>query len=181
MKESRPPVVCIVGRKDSGKTELTVRLAGELGRRGLGVMTVKHGHGFTVDQAGKDSWRHRHEGGALRTVLAGPADFAVIGRWPGEEMSLSELVDRFLWDADIVLAEGFKAAGHPAVEVFREAPGAEPLCRETGAGSSKIIALVTDGTGIRASIPVFRLGADGLVSELADFLEGRFPLTRSGA
>ncbi len=90
-------------------------------------MTAKHGHGFQLDQPGRDSWRHRHEGAAVRTVLASPSDFAVVGNWPGEEMPLSELVDRFLWDADIVLAEGFKTAPEPKVEVFRDAPGSEPF------------------------------------------------------
>jgi molybdopterin-guanine dinucleotide biosynthesis protein B len=61
MKADAPPVVCIIGRKNSGKTELTVALGAELKRRGYRVMTVKHGHGFQLDQPGKDSWRHRHE------------------------------------------------------------------------------------------------------------------------
>ena len=91
MSPGSPPVVCIIGRKNAGKTTLTVELAAELNRRGRKVMTLKHGHGFQVDQTGRDSWRHRHEGGAVRTVLAGPRDFAVIGNWPGEELPLSEL------------------------------------------------------------------------------------------
>ena len=41
-----PPILCILGKKNSGKTGLTVRLAQELRRRGRRVMTVKHGHTF---------------------------------------------------------------------------------------------------------------------------------------
>ena len=58
-----PPILCIVGKKNSGKTTLTVALAAELNRRGRKVMTVKSGHGFRLDEPGRDSWRHRHEGG----------------------------------------------------------------------------------------------------------------------
>jgi len=176
MSPAGPPVLCIVGRKNSGKTELTVRLGSELNRRGYRVMTVKHGHGFSVDEPGKDSWRHRHEGGAVRTVLSCPSDFAVIGQWPTAEMPLSELVERFLWDADIVLAEGFKAAPEPTIEVFRFAEGGEPFVLTDPAGSPGTIALVTDRTGTDVSVPVFDLGDSGFVGRLVDFLEGRLPM-----
>jgi molybdopterin-guanine dinucleotide biosynthesis protein B len=173
MSSGAPPVVCIIGRKNSGKTELTVALGGELKRRGYRVMTVKHGHGFQLDQPGKDSWRHRHEGGALRTVLASPADFAVIGNWPRGEMPLSDLVNRFLWDADIVLAEGFKTAPEPTIEVFRAGPGLKPLFDPDEAQSSTTLALVTDLPGLQLPIPVFDLNDQGFIGHLAGFLEHR--------
>ena len=174
MSTGSPSVVCIIGRKNSGKTELTVALGAELNRRGYRVMTAKHGHGFQVDQPGRDSWRHRHEGAAVRTVLAGPAEFAVIGRWPREEMPLAELVDRFLWDADIVLAEGFNAAPGPKVEVFRDLLGSEPFLDSEGESASGTIAFVTDRSDLRLGIPVFDLNNEGFVARLADFLEHRF-------
>jgi len=179
MRPDAPPIVCVIGRKNSGKTELTVGLGSELNRRGYRVMTVKHCHGFQLDQPGRDSWRHRHEGGALRTVLASPSDFAVVGDWPQEEMPLSELVERFLWDADVVLAEGFKAASEPKVEVFRDAPGSEPLFDPDEERSSRTLALVTDRSGIQLPIPVFDLNDQGVVVGLADFLEHKF-LRRGG-
>ncbi len=169
-----PPVVCIIGRKNAGKTELTVALGAELHRRGYRVMTAKHGHGFRLDHPGRDSWRHRHEGGAVRTVLAGPSDFGVIGNWPQEEMPLSELVGRFLFDADIVLAEGFKSAPEPKIEVFRDVPGSDPLFDPEEGKSARTLALVTDRAGIELPIPVFDLGDLGYLSDLADFLEDRF-------
>ncbi len=175
-----PPVVCIIGRKNSGKTELTVALGAELKRRGYRVMTAKHGHGFQMDTPGRDSWRHRHEGGALRTVLAGPSDFGVIGGWPGQEMPLSELVTRFLWDADIVLAEGFKAAPEPKIEVFRAANDGAPLFGQTETVSGRTLALVTDRARMEISIPVFDLNREGYLAELADFLVNTF-LTPGGA
>jgi len=174
MNDNSPPIVCIIGRKDAGKTGLTVALGAELNRRGYRVMTVKHAHGFQVDQPGRDSWRHRHEGGAVRTVLASPSDFAVIGGWPREEMPLSELVGRFLADADIVLAEGFKSSTEPKVEVFRDAPNAEPLFYLEEERLSGMLALVTDRPGVEASIPVFDLANQGHVRELADLLQERF-------
>ena len=157
-------------------------LAAELNRRGYRVMTVKHGHGFQVDQPGRDSWRHRHEGGALRTVLAGPGDFAVIGSWPEEEMPLPEMVRRFLWDADIVLAEGFKRAPEPKVEVFRAGAGSGPPDvligrtspdREPSPWSPMI-------RSHRAPMPVLLMSDPDHVPELADLLEERFMGDRGG-
>ncbi len=175
MKDDGPGVVCIIGRKNSGKTGLTVALAAELNRRGRRVMTVKHGHGFQVDQPGRDSWRHRHEGGAVRTVLAGPGDFAVIGLWPpGGEMPLAELVRRFLWDAEIVLAEGFKSGPEPKIEVFRQEAHPEPLYHPGDPASARTLALVTDRAELEAGVPVFPLHEPGTVPGLADLLEGVF-------
>jgi molybdopterin-guanine dinucleotide biosynthesis protein B len=174
-------VICIIGRKNSGKTETTVALGAELKRRGYRVMSVKHGHGFQLDEPGRDSWRHRHEGGVFRTVLAGPADFGVIGSWPGEEMGLTEIVQRFLWDAEIVLAEGFKSAPQPKVEVFRGVTGAESLYGQGDEGPKGIIAMVSDQEGSELSIPVFDSTRDGWVQELADFLIESFFSKGDGA
>jgi len=180
MIPSPPPILCVVGRRNSGKTGLTVALAAELHRRGRRVMTAKHGHGFQVDQPGKDSWRHRHEGAALRTVLAGPRDFAVVGGWPGEEMPLAELVRRFLWDADIVLAEGFKETPEPKIEVFRKSAHDGPLYDPGDPHSGRILAVVTDDAGLDLPIPVFRLGLPELLPELATFVERALGLEEVG-
>jgi len=143
-------------------------------------MTVKHGHGFQVDYPGKDSWRHRHEGAALRTVLAGPRDFAVVGGWPGEEMPLAELVRRFLWDADIVLAEGFKEAPEPKIEIFRKGAHAGPLFDSDDPRSGRTLALVTDDADLALPIPVFRLDGTDVIPELASFVERALGLEGDG-
>ena len=166
-----PPILCIIGRKNSGKTELTVALAAELNRRGHRVMTVKHGHGFQVDQPGRDSWRHRHEGGAHRTVLAAPGDFAVVGSWPDHEMPLPEIVQRFLWDASIVLAEGFKKAPEPNVVVVRAPAESVPAYDPEDLSGPKTIAVVTDDPAFQAPVPVLIMSEPDHIAELADLLE----------
>lgn len=181
-----PPILCIIGRKNSGKTTLTVALTAELRRRGRRVMTVKHGHGFDLDVPGRDSWRHRHEGGSARTVLASPGGFAVVGDWPRGEPSLSDMVANYLSDADIVLAEGFLWSPEPKIEVHREEAHAQPLFGSTTTappGAGPTLALVTDEEDLPLPIPVFPLDAaasDGVLfpspalSRLADFVEATF-------
>lgn len=171
MNRGAPPVLAIIGRKNSGKTGLTVALAAELNRRGYRVMTAKHGHGFQLDRPGKDSWRHRHEGGALRTVLAGPGDFAVVGSWPREEMPLAELVRRFLADADVVLAEGFKGSPEPRIEIHRKAAHPTPIFDPGDPASGRTLALVTDDPRLEVSVPLFLLEQEDYLRHLADFLE----------
>jgi len=73
-----PRLISIVGRKNAGKTTLTVALAAEFVRRGKRVMTIKHGHhGTSADTEGTDSWRHFHEG--TRFVPCGQSSEAALG------------------------------------------------------------------------------------------------------
>ena len=176
MTSGEPPVLCLIGRRNSGKTGVTVALAAELNRRGYRIMTVKHGHGFQVDQPGKDSWRHRHEGGAVRTVMASPTGFAVVGAWPEGEMPLAEVVRRFLWDADMVLAEGFKSLPEPKLEIHRKGTHPGPLFDPSDPASAQTLALVTDDSALDFSIPSFSLDGPGMIRRLADFVEEAFQM-----
>jgi len=173
MTRPRPPfVVSVVGKKDSGKTTLTVALLAELGRRGRRVMSIKHGHGFDLDREGSDSWRHRHEGGAARVVLAGPGEIAVLGSWgAGGEMDLTALVERYLGDAEVVVAEGYKIGTHPKIEVFRSAAHPDPLYTRDHPQADTFLAVVTDRPDFSAAVPVLSLDAPDLIERLADLVE----------
>lgn len=115
----------IVGRKDSGKTTLTERLVAELSGRGLSVSTLKRTHhALDLETPGTDSHRHR-VAGARQVILASDARLTVM-----EEVarpSFAVLLTR-LAPCDVVLAEGWKAGGHPRIEAWRG--GAAPLAVE---------------------------------------------------
>ena len=152
----RPPMVAVIGRKHSGKTTLTVRLSAALHERGHRVMTIKHGsHTFNIDPATTDTYRHFHEGGAERVAMAAPDKFALIARWD-TELQPEQIAERHMADADIVLCEGFKMSTLPKIEVYRIAAHAAPLFPETESYRGTIIAVVTDVTDLRTSIPVHR-------------------------
>lgn len=169
---STPPIVCVVGWKDSGKTGTVVALAAELVGRGHRVMTAKHGHGFALDTEGTDSWRHRHEAGAHRVALIGPEDGAVMGGWgPGGEPTLAEAVRRYLPDAGIVVAEGWKGGPEPKIEVHRSATGQEPIVMGGPPNAGSFLAVATDRPDLALDIPVLDLAAPDLAARLADIVE----------
>jgi len=66
-------MISIIGLKNAGKTTFLVALAAELVRRKFRVMTIKHGsHPADMDQKGKDTWRHWHEGRVERVLMEAP-------------------------------------------------------------------------------------------------------------
>jgi molybdopterin-guanine dinucleotide biosynthesis protein B len=137
-------MVAVIGRKHTGTTTLTVRLAAELGRRGHRVMTIKHGsHTFNIDPSTTDTYRHYHEGNVERVAMAAPDKFALVARW-AEELGPEEIAERYMSDADVVLCEGFKRSSLPKVEVFRRAAHATPLLDPGSADAARYVAVVTD-------------------------------------
>ncbi|MEK6695521.1 MAG: molybdopterin-guanine dinucleotide biosynthesis protein B, partial [Nitrospirota bacterium] len=69
MVQGLPPILCFVGRSNSGKTTLIERLISVLVQDGYRIATIKHaGHGFNLDTEGKDSWRHKRAGASTVIV-----------------------------------------------------------------------------------------------------------------
>ena len=121
------PVLCFVGRSNSGKTTLIERLIPELVKAGYRVATIKHaGHGFDLDTEGKDSWRHKRAGASTVMVLSkgSLAMFSDVD----DDIHISDLRDRFL-DAsvDLIIAEGWKSEGFPKIVVVRDQMGEVPV------------------------------------------------------
>lgn len=53
-------IVSVVGRKNTGKTSLTVKIIEELTRRGYNVVSIKHSHHeMEMDREHTDTWRHK--------------------------------------------------------------------------------------------------------------------------
>lgn len=165
-----PRLIAVVGKKNAGKTTLVVALVKELVRRGHRVMTIKHGsHPFEIDQQGRDTWRHMHEGGAERVMMETPTSRVLIAK-PAAPMSPRELAERYLADAAFVVVEGFKESDLPKVEVFRHAVHPEPLYQPGAPGSETFVGLITDDRTYRASIPVLRFTDTAWMYRLVDIV-----------
>jgi molybdopterin-guanine dinucleotide biosynthesis protein B len=147
-----------------------VRLAAELRRRGVRVMTNKHGtHTFNIDPETTDTYRHYHEGAAERVAMVSPDKFALIMRWT-EEAGPEAIAEQYMSDADLVLCEGFKASSLPRIEIFRRAAHPAPLFDPGAPNAALYRAIVTDDDAFDASVPVLRLSDPDWLSRLADLL-----------
>ena len=124
------PILCFVGRSNSGKTTLIERVIPELVKAGYRVATVKHaGHGFHLDTEGKDSWRHKKAGASTVIVLSkgSLAMFADVA----EEITLEEIRGQFVdQEIDLILAEGWKSEGYPKIVIVRDQVGEVPVASD---------------------------------------------------
>jgi len=165
-RDALPPLVCVVGRSNAGKTTFMEKLLPELARLALSVGTIKHDvHGFDIDVPGKDSWRHKRAG-ARRTVISSPAKLALV-QDTDHDWSLDELLG-FFRGMDLVLVEGYKRAERPKIEVYRPEVHAEPFC----SSDENLIALVSDAP-LDLNVPRFGLND---AAGLAAFLKRHFQL-----
>jgi len=143
-----PPIVLIVGHSGSGKTTFLENIIPELTRRGLKVGTIKHDvHGFEMDKPGKDSWRHK-QAGASMTVISSPYQIGMV-RDVNHDHNPDELLSLFS-DVDIILAEGYKRANKPKLEIFRSEVSKEPLCQN----DKHLLAFISDAT-VDLGVPKF--------------------------
>lgn len=161
------PIICIVGRSQTGKTTLLEKLIPVLKGRGHRIGTIKHSHHiFDFDKIGKDSWRHK-DAGAETVIIASPGKIAMIKN--DHEGTLDSL-QKFFVDLDLVITEGYKGEQKPKIEVVRAARHQEALL----ADDPNLIAVATD-IEMEMEVPVFGLED---VDQLADFIENNF-LTRN--
>lgn len=159
------PIVCFVGRSNSGKTTFIERVIPELVRAGYKVATVKHaGHGFDLDTEGKDSWRHKQAGASSVVILSkgSMAMFADVS----DQMSVEDVRDRFLDGSyDLIIAEGWKHEGFPKIVIIREQVGEIPISTEG------LLAVVSDKQ-VNLNVPVFDLND---VPAVASLIMKHFP------
>ncbi|NHJ39268.1 MAG: molybdopterin-guanine dinucleotide biosynthesis protein B [Asgard group archaeon] len=96
-------IFAIIGYTNSGKTSTLVEIIKELVLRGFEVNTIKsiHIEDFSIDQEGKDSWKHR-QAGATITATRSNKETAILYQ---KSMTVEELIPFF--KADYLILEGF--------------------------------------------------------------------------
>ena len=106
-------IVSIVGRKNTGKTSLTVKVIEELTKRGYNVASIKHSHHtMEMDKENTDTWKHKQAGSQV-VVGIGSTTFFNVRR----EMDLNRLLFliKYMDDIDFVVIEGFKKYNYPKI------------------------------------------------------------------
>lgn len=163
------PIVSIVGYSDAGKTTLIEKLVPALKHRGYRIGTIKHAdHESSLDTEGKDSWRH-YTAGADTVLVVSDVKIVMIRRkrktFQDSREELAGMAAYFS-DMDLVLAEGYKQAPYPKIEIFRATGTATPVCLH----DERLIALVSD---IDMPVLVPRFGLNE-IENIADFIKGKF-------
>jgi molybdopterin-guanine dinucleotide biosynthesis protein B len=158
-----PAIIAFVGRSNSGKTTLIEKLIRELKARGYRVATIKHAaRESSLDEPGKDSWRHIQAGS--EATIVNTQDRVMLIKPVAPDISLDEIAQLFGEDPDIILADGFKQGSAPKIEVHRKAIG-PPL-----KALKKLIAIATDEP-LATKTRQFSLED---VRGIADFIEAGF-------
>ncbi len=157
-----PLVISVVGHSGAGKTTLVEKLVRYLSDRGLCIATIKHAHHkVELDTPGKDSYRYKAAGAAMSILLTKDALQLVADA--KVEREPEQLAQRYLAQADMVLAEGFSHAPGAKIEVLRRA--CEKALRCTLADG--LIAIITDMDEIYPELPHFSLED---IEGIAEFL-----------
>lgn len=169
MNQRSKKVFGFAGWSGSGKTTLIEQVISHLAGIGVRVSLIKHAHhAFDVDQAGKDSHRHR-TAGASEVLVSSATRWALMHELRGEaELSLAQAIAQFS-ACDLVLVEGYKREQIPKLEIWRAELG-NPLLFPT---DPNILALASDDSLPPAVAPLgepnfFRFGL-AEVGKIADF------------
>jgi molybdopterin-guanine dinucleotide biosynthesis adapter protein len=158
------PLVTVIGKSGCGKTTMLEKLVAEFKSRNYKLATIKHHshRGFDIDKPGKDSWRFA-QAGSDHVVIASPDKIASY-RKIDYELSLDE-ISANISDVELILVEGYKQAGKPALEVVRLANSRELI------GSDEQRFAVAADFPLNSGVPQFDLND---VRGIADLIEKRF-------
>lgn len=173
-----PLIISIIGYSNSGKTTLVESLVPRLKQKGVRVGTVKHtSHGFTIDQRGKDSFRHKSSGSDM-TIVSGPKSLAMI-RDTKANWGLGKIVRHYMREMDLVLAEGYKNEDFLKIEIIHDPDGEDVKTIRHAAKADQtkrgrifsdheknLVAIVSD-QNVETGKKIFKRND---VDELADFI-----------
>ena len=106
-------IVSIVGKKNTGKTSLTVKVIEELTKRGYNVASIKHSHhSIEMDKENTDTWKHKQAGANLVVGVGSTTFFNV-----RQEMDLNRILFllKHMDEFDYVIIEGYKRYNYPKI------------------------------------------------------------------
>lgn len=160
----QPCAITFVGRSNSGKTTLVSALIAKLAGRGLAVSAIKHsGKNVEMDKKGKDSWRFKEAG--ARGVMLYAENRIYYNLALEKPVSINDMIGMLREPVDIVLVEGFKNSGLPAVVVINSEKDIEEMMR-----LENIIAVVSD-IEFPAGLPRFKRDD---IEKITEFILSRY-------
>jgi molybdopterin-guanine dinucleotide biosynthesis protein B len=155
-------IFAITGISDSGKTQLILKLIGELKDRGHTVSVIKHcPHGFDLEEQGKDSAQFVAAGSDAVGMYS--SDRLAILQQNETNLDAKQITREYIPQSEFILVEGGQSDKKlKKIEVLRRG-----LSEKIAGSPEEVIAIVSD----------FDIGEDMLVfhpeeiEKIADFLE----------
>ena len=106
-------IVSIVGRKNTGKTSLSVKVIDELTKRGYNVASVKHSHhSIEMDKENTDTWKHKQAGANL---VVGVGSTTFFNSRKEHDLNRILYLLKHFDNFDCVIVEGYKTYNYPKI------------------------------------------------------------------
>lgn len=106
-------IVSIVGKKNTGKTSLTIKVIEELTKRGYNVASIKHSHhSIEMDKENTDTWRHKQAGANL---VVGVGSTTFFNARKEHDLNRILYLLKHFDDFDYIIIEGYKNYNYPKI------------------------------------------------------------------
>ena len=106
-------IVSIVGKKNTGKTSLTVKVIEELTKRGYNVASIKHSHhSIEMDKENTDTWKHKQAGANL---VVGVGSTTFFNARKEHDLNRILYLLKHFGNFDFVIIEGYKSYNYPKI------------------------------------------------------------------
>ncbi len=107
-----------MGKKNTGKTSLTVKIIEELKNRDFKVASIKHSHHMLeMDRENTDTWKHKEAGSETVVGIGSRTFFNIAKDLPLERLLfLIKIID----EPDFVVIEGFKNYNYAKISTSAE-------------------------------------------------------------
>ncbi|MEH7387930.1 molybdopterin-guanine dinucleotide biosynthesis protein B [Bacillus sp. JJ1521] len=153
--EIRFPLLQIVGYQNSGKTSLVEKIVKKGTDYGHQIATIKHhGHQSNLENfhQAKDSSRH-FKAGASATIVEGGGSLQLEAKT--SQWTLEKLIELCaLFENDMILIEGYKAADYPKIVLIKKEKDTELLTSLTN------IVAVISWIPIQTKFPLFHINEE---------------------
>ncbi|MDO5859292.1 molybdopterin-guanine dinucleotide biosynthesis protein B [Methanobrevibacter sp.] len=106
-------IASIVGKKNTGKTSLTVKVISELTKRGYNVASIKHSHhSIEMDKENTDTWKHKQAGANL---VVGVGSTTFFNARKEHDLNRILYLLKHFDNFDYVIIEGYKSYNYPKI------------------------------------------------------------------
>lgn len=119
------PVIAFVGKHNSGKSTLLIKVIKELNNHGIEVGIIKHAQRKVEIPDTKDSEKLFNAGAAV--VYTNSPDVQILYAHNTKPKPLKEIIEKMAPTVDIIILEGYKTEPYPKIEIMRHEISKEPL------------------------------------------------------